>query len=448
VCFPDENLFVCFLTFHRDDPRHLNCLAYDQIEKDVNRTFPDLHFTPTGHEFQASLRRLLRAYAVRNPALGYCQSMNFIAGGLLIFMDEEQSFWMLCWIVENLLNGYFTEKMVGLQVDTIIFEQLMKQYLPEINDHLRNIGFNFILCTVQWFLCLFMNSVPSETAFRIWDMVFYCGTKPLLEAALNIMRHYESEIFRRSDPVDIVSFLSRSLPAIFDPTFLVANDILKGVTSSKIRKMQEEVLRDVKDEMRSRHDTLQMIELRRLTRFTLNELAGLYVQFLKLDPMLQEFGIHKDIFKMVIANVFPSWRPPDDHFVRRLFDAFDEDRDSLLDFKELMCGLSAVCRGPIKRKLHVCWRMFNATNAPAITWKEIRPLLFSIYKTVDTLPEKEIWRDVDFFSNHFLKDGKTEEDDICPTEFNEFALLQPAIVKCFHMNQPNYLTTISLCKNV
>ena len=35
-------------------------------------------------------RRVLRAYARRNKAVGYCQGLNFIAGMMLLFVSEEQ----------------------------------------------------------------------------------------------------------------------------------------------------------------------------------------------------------------------------------------------------------------------------------------------------------------------------------------------------------------------
>ena len=33
-------------------------------------------------------------------------------------------------------------------------------------------------------------------------------------------------------------------------------------------------------------------------------------------------------------------------FVAGLFEAFDENRDNHIDFKEMACGISACCRGP------------------------------------------------------------------------------------------------------
>ena len=49
-------------------------------------------------------------------AHGLVQGMNFIAGCLLLFMDEEDTFWCLAIIVEELLPGYFSMAMVEPQV--------------------------------------------------------------------------------------------------------------------------------------------------------------------------------------------------------------------------------------------------------------------------------------------------------------------------------------------
>ena len=44
------------------------------------------------------------------------QGMNFIAGCLLLFMEEEDAFWCLTTIVEQLLSGYFSTTMAASQV--------------------------------------------------------------------------------------------------------------------------------------------------------------------------------------------------------------------------------------------------------------------------------------------------------------------------------------------
>ena len=44
------------------------------------------------------------------------QGLNFIAGCLLLIMEEEDAFWALAVIVEDLLPGYFSFMMVAPQV--------------------------------------------------------------------------------------------------------------------------------------------------------------------------------------------------------------------------------------------------------------------------------------------------------------------------------------------
>lgn len=74
-----------------------------QIDKDVLRSFPNLERDAS---FLTSLRRILLAYSVRNPVVGYCQSMNFLCGVLFIYLDEIEAFWMLTHVVEKLAPNY------------------------------------------------------------------------------------------------------------------------------------------------------------------------------------------------------------------------------------------------------------------------------------------------------------------------------------------------------
>jgi len=44
---------------------------------------------------QALLRRVLRSYSLYDKDLGYCQGMNFVTAMFLMYMSEEDAFWML-----------------------------------------------------------------------------------------------------------------------------------------------------------------------------------------------------------------------------------------------------------------------------------------------------------------------------------------------------------------
>ena len=92
------------------------------------------------------LRRVLCAYSLRNSTVGYCQSMNYIAGLLLLVpsrkhnipdvsyywclasqigVPEESAFWLLTTIVEELLADYFVPTIRSLRVDLRVFADLV-----------------------------------------------------------------------------------------------------------------------------------------------------------------------------------------------------------------------------------------------------------------------------------------------------------------------------------
>jgi hypothetical protein len=82
----------------------------------------------------SSLRQVLQAFALHNPGIGYCQSLNFVVGMMLIFMDEEDAFFLLITIVEQLLPAdYYTKSMVGTYVDQFVLAHIIKKFLPKIH---------------------------------------------------------------------------------------------------------------------------------------------------------------------------------------------------------------------------------------------------------------------------------------------------------------------------
>jgi len=70
--------------------------------QDLPRTFPKSRVM-SSEEGQAALGRVLLAFSVHKPSIGYCQSMNYIAALLLMVMqdDEEHAFWLLVSLIDD-----------------------------------------------------------------------------------------------------------------------------------------------------------------------------------------------------------------------------------------------------------------------------------------------------------------------------------------------------------
>jgi hypothetical protein len=107
----------------------------ESIERDLHRTFPDnIHFkldqptTPTTETpLLSSLRRVLCAFAIHHPRTGYCQSLNFVAGLLLLFLPEEKAFWMLHIITTFYLPGTHEISLEGANVDLWVLMLALKE---------------------------------------------------------------------------------------------------------------------------------------------------------------------------------------------------------------------------------------------------------------------------------------------------------------------------------
>lgn len=70
-----------------------------------------------------AMRRVLLAYAEHNPAVGYCQGLNFIAGLLLLHQPEEQAFWSLTAIADDFFPMSYTADMEGSAIDGRVLER-------------------------------------------------------------------------------------------------------------------------------------------------------------------------------------------------------------------------------------------------------------------------------------------------------------------------------------
>lgn len=159
----------------------------EEIEKDLSRSLPEYPAYQTEKGI-ATLRRVLTAYSWKNPELGYCQAMNILVAAILIFMSEEQAFWLLEVLCERLLPGYYSTSMWGTILDQRVFESLVHKCLPLIHDRFHAVDVQLSVASLPWFLSLFINSMPLIYAFRIIDCFFAMGPKVLFQVGLAILK--------------------------------------------------------------------------------------------------------------------------------------------------------------------------------------------------------------------------------------------------------------------
>jgi hypothetical protein len=143
--------------------------AQRQIELDLPRTFgehPWLRCAPA----RDALRRVLVAAARAAPAVGYAQSMNYVAAfALLTFRaDEEAAFWLVRACLERLAAPHtYARDLEGLHVELRALAALLADKAPRVTDAMGRLGAETSLFATEWLLCLFTCSLPAEARARV-----------------------------------------------------------------------------------------------------------------------------------------------------------------------------------------------------------------------------------------------------------------------------------------
>lgn len=180
-----------------------NSAAWIQIDKDVPRTMTGhIFFRGNGSQGQAALTRVLRAYAAYNPTLGYTQGMSSYAAVLLLYMSEEDGFWVFATLMQECgLVGLFSDGFPLLHHYYDRWEAVFKKQLPKLATHVSRQVCGFLglgdgdyealeregdrtrfmlpsLYTTDWFQTMFVGGnypAPSALAPRIMDNILLDG---------------------------------------------------------------------------------------------------------------------------------------------------------------------------------------------------------------------------------------------------------------------------------
>ncbi len=109
------------------------------------------------------MRRILLTYAQRNPTVGYSQNLpNILTIPMLLFAEDE-AFWMLATIMEDLLPTNFgNSTFQGLRVDQKVLGVLIHERLPKLHTHFTKHSMDISFFTTTWLLTLFVDIFPIE----------------------------------------------------------------------------------------------------------------------------------------------------------------------------------------------------------------------------------------------------------------------------------------------
>lgn len=233
-----------------------------QLRKDITRTFPKhVQFKnvsnvtkgsgngkeENGEQYstgQMSLFRVLKAFALRHPQIGYCQGMGSPCGSFLMYMTEEQAFWM----TERFLmsdrychfGNMYTEGFPLLYTFFFIYERLLLKYVPKLAQHFQDHDAMTSTYAWRWFQLLF-SEFPRETVLVIWDIFFCEGIKILFRVAMGLLQIKERHLLKCSgmELLEVLRDLPND-PEVADSHLVISTALKVNIITRDINKLMEE----------------------------------------------------------------------------------------------------------------------------------------------------------------------------------------------------------------
>uniref|UniRef100_UPI00398EE0D8 TBC1 domain family member 8B n=1 Tax=Pristiophorus japonicus TaxID=55135 RepID=UPI00398EE0D8 len=409
-------------------------LATDEIERDLHRSLPE-HPAFQSDTGISALRRVLTAYASRNPKIGYCQAMNILTSVLLLYAKEEEAFWLLVAVCERMLPDYFNRRIIGALVDQAVFEEFIRSHLPQLTDHMTDMTF-FSSVSLSWFLTVFISVLPIESAVNVVDCFFYDGIKAILQVGLAVLDYNMDKLVLCKDDAEAVTILNKFFdnvtnkdsplpPMTHHPPFDSDNqnpqlkvDITELIRESyekygDIQSMEVEsmrrrnrlyVIQTLEDT--TKHNVLRVVSQE--VMFSPKELEDLFELFKKEHflscywvphspalkhhdsslPYLEQYQIDSKQYCTLFKHLSPwSHSANADSLALWSFRLMDENSDCLINFKEFSCVLDVMYNGSFTDKLKL---LFKLHISPAFTEDEStvpaaskRPPLFDEAMTHD-----------------------------------------------------------------
>ncbi|CAG5012284.1 unnamed protein product [Parnassius apollo] len=314
--------------------------ANDEIERDLHRSLPE-HPAFQNDVGISALRRVLCAYALKNPTIGYCQAMNIVASVLLIYCPEEQAFWLLATICETLLPDYYNTRVVGALVDQGVFDDLTKTHLPELHAKLNELGM-MKLISLSWFLTLFISVMPYECAVNVMDCFFYDGAKVIFQVTLTILDINREKLLKSTEEGQAMQILSEYLAGIYNEEAMALST--EPRTAAKTIKIQELVYQSYRSFGATvSGECIEHLRLKhrlRVVRQLEDSLEKNTLRALQQDKLLDPAEL-QELLSVIREELFWAKRVP----CERLEAPYEAYRLDYIQFKNLFTALSPWAKG-------------------------------------------------------------------------------------------------------
>eukprot|EP01125_Pyxidicula_operculata_P021423 TRINITY_DN8245_c0_g1_i1.p1 TRINITY_DN8245_c0_g1~~TRINITY_DN8245_c0_g1_i1.p1 ORF type:complete len:833 (-),score=150.50 TRINITY_DN8245_c0_g1_i1:72-2570(-) len=361
-----------------------NQKALDLIKRDINRTFPE-HPVFKSQEGQKALYNVLYAFSIKYPTIGYTQGMNFVAGYLLLMMEEELAFKFTTVIAEFLIPGYYCNNFPDLRSDVQVIINLVQDLLPDLYQHLVDLGISYSLNTLvtKWLIRLFINILPMPCVLAIWDNFFCRGSVALVVAAYVLIAYCEKDILACTTNSDVLYYMDKIYIPLYDWRSLLERMHSRPIEFKRVQEMQKY----------ERENMNQVIE-KELKReqgknFTEEELEEIFSQFI---AMAKYNAISKADFCSYYQNSKFSERFEKSYFrflftdkkiCERLFEVSDKQKMGIIMWCDYCDIFTLFTKGKPRDRISFVFKIFDEDGDNVLNEEELCQMFDWQYKCLN-----------------------------------------------------------------
>ncbi|KAL3237495.1 GTPase-activating protein MDR1 RNJ42_01029 [Nakaseomyces bracarensis] len=382
--------------------------AIEEIEKDLKRSLPEYTAYQKAEGIQR-LRNVLTAYSWKNPDVGYCQAMNIVVAGLLIYMTEEQAFWCLNNLCDIYVPGYYSKTMYGTLLDQKVFEAFVEERMPVLWEYIVEHDIQLSIVSLPWFLSLFFTSMPIEYAVRIMDLFFLNGPRSLFQVALAILKINAEDILQADDDGMFIAIMKNYFHTLGTKLHPNSSD----PKMREITKFQELLVTAFKEfdvitdqvilQERSKHrkDVFQNIEtfvkrtqIRHMPKTynisdeNLSNIYDIFYQSIETHKISlgtgssnMEFETFCQFMKKICdwakpseSDADPSFRKQKSDFLKRLFNRWDSAKIGELTLNDVVEGLDTLLSQDLLESINYFYSLYDTDGDGQLEKDEVLQL--------------------------------------------------------------------------
>ncbi|XP_075988710.1 PTB_TBC1D1_like and TBC domain-containing protein plx isoform X2 [Anticarsia gemmatalis] len=202
---------------------------------DLGRTFPKHgYFASALGPGQLALYNILKAYSLLDPDVGYCQGLSFVAGVLLLHMEEAEAFVLLRHLMfRRGLRKQYLPDMSALQVQLYQLSRLLRDHEPELHAKLEALDISPALYAAPWMLTLFTSQFPLGFVVRVFDLIFLQSLDIVFSVSLALLSAHRDGLMMCESCEEAAEYLKHKLP---DMNRAVYEKVMKKVHSLDISR--------------------------------------------------------------------------------------------------------------------------------------------------------------------------------------------------------------------